>query len=140
VRLGAYVPRQAGLGGQLVYSVYHKSLSDWLTEPNREGQVHYVPLRHGHAGLAEICWKEYQSGGIEKMASYERNFARVHLEESGRLEDARKLWLDYLHYRIETAPYGMYRGSERFNYENKLEEFRNEISEKKRWHPLAPDT
>jgi hypothetical protein len=143
VRLAAYIPRQPGLRGQPVFAIYHKSLSDWLTDPDREGQVHYVPLLEGHARLAERCWKEYQNGGTENMGPYELRFARVHLKESGRPENACQI-LEALIQKTPAffqlpgwMPSGP--GSERADYENELEELRNEALKQKRWHPQAAE-
>jgi len=136
VRLAAYIPRQPGLRGQPVYSIYHKSLSDWLTDPDREGQVHFVPLREGHARLAERCWKEYQNGGTENMGPYELTFACVHLKECGRAADACQILETLIHNSPSYS--GSYYGRDRLaDYENELEELRNEVLKQKRWHPTV---
>ncbi|MDP6353796.1 MAG: WD40 repeat domain-containing protein, partial [Planctomycetota bacterium] len=61
-KLSSFIRQQnhpAGLsGGKL--TLYHKSITDWLTNPDRCSDIHFISKREGHRRLANSCWQEYQ--------------------------------------------------------------------------------
>ena len=54
-RLAAYLPDRDGR-----YALYHKSLADWLTDPDDPRAASFVSPQRGHERLADWCWAEYQ--------------------------------------------------------------------------------
>jgi WD40 repeat protein len=104
VQLAAYIPRQPGADGQPVYAVYHKSFSDWLTDVEREGQLHYVSVRDGDRRLAEMCWQSYRLGAAA-MRPYALSHLVAHLIGSQRWDETETVLLDlfYLEARVQAG-------------------------------------
>jgi WD40 repeat protein len=84
---------------ELRYSLFHKSLSDWLTGKNaktdrNEAGAYYVSLIKGRTRLADWCWADWQHG-ITKDRLYCLRHLPAHLAEAGRDGDLRPLLLDF---------------------------------------------
>lgn len=58
-RLRVYLPPHEDQRSDTTYTLYHKSLGDWLTDDEQRGDVHYCDPIAGHERLAEACWNEY---------------------------------------------------------------------------------
>ena len=101
VRLAAYVPERAAGNGRSSYTVFHKSLADWLTDPSRAGQLHHVSSREGHRRLADLCWRYYHQGA-ERMPTYALAHLLPHLLATRRWGEAESalLHLPYLEARV----------------------------------------
>ena len=96
VRLAAYVPKRQGADGIPVYAVFHKSLADWLTDPERAGQLHSVSLPSANCRLSDVCWEGYRRG-VDAMPAYALAHLISHLLECTRW-DAIELVLTNLEY------------------------------------------
>src|SRR5207248_3044091 len=68
------------------YSLYHKSMSDWLTDPSLRGSLHYVSRQRGHDRLASHCWAEYKRG-THDMSVFSLRYLPTHLIGGGRWKD-----------------------------------------------------
>lgn len=77
-RLSGYVTRHPGADGRALFAVYHKSLSDWLTDENRAGQLHWVSVKQGHRRLGALAWNEFKNIGGE-LPRYLLRHAVTHL-------------------------------------------------------------
>jgi WD40 repeat protein len=90
----SFVPASEGR-----YSLFHRSLFDWLTTWNTEEDrpfagPYYVSLRKGRMRMAEWCWLQYQRGP-QSASAYCLRHLPDHLNETGRENDARKALLDF---------------------------------------------
>lgn len=85
-KLSAYIPKRPAQDGPVRYAVYHKSFSEWITAPERAGQLHWVPVKQGHRKLADLGWHEYQSGAAS-MSRYTLRHTAQHLHAVGRWHD-----------------------------------------------------
>lgn len=74
------------------YALFHKSLGDWLTDPDGSGFYWCSPER-GKEQLAEACWQDYENDP-EKMTEYALRYGMFHLRDVRRDADARKLSQD----------------------------------------------
>jgi hypothetical protein len=140
-RLEAYIPRQ-WCAGVWAYSIYHKSFADWLTDPARAGQLHYVLPREGDALLGELCWKRFQSGGLENLDSYLHRFGRGHLLAAGRRDLQRKIVEAMINqftvskFQLDLDKNPSAEKMVKFaSFDNLIQELRQEIQEVKMWHP-----
>jgi len=79
--LSAYLPTREG-----AYALYHKSLADWLTDPDQVGAPHSVSRRRGHERLAQLCWEEYRRGP-RAMSEFALRHLPAHLLGAERWED-----------------------------------------------------
>jgi WD40 repeat protein len=95
--LAAYLPARDGR-----YAVYHKSLADWLTAPDREGTVYALRRRSGHERLAETFWAEYRlrQGSLSDLAL---RHLPTHLREAGRWDDLAHLLGDLSYIEARAA-------------------------------------
>jgi WD40 repeat protein len=96
IKLAAYIPRQPGEDGQPTFAVFHKSLADWLTDPERAGQVHHIFPREGHSRLADVCWRSYE-GILDTMPLYALSHLIAHLLKSARWQNVETALMN-LHY------------------------------------------
>src|SRR5262249_36021544 len=80
-RLSSSLPERSGR-----YSVYHKSLADWLTGEAERGRLHYVSRRRGHERLAAMCWEEH-GRGVGELSIYGLRHLPAHLAEAGRWDE-----------------------------------------------------
>jgi WD40 repeat protein len=92
-RLSAYVPARAAHGDERRYAAYHKSLVDWLADPERRDETHSASPRRGHQKLAAMGWAEYQRG-VEKMSPYAVAHLPAHLIAARRWDDLESLLID----------------------------------------------
>lgn len=56
-RVAAYLPEREGR-----YTVYHRSLADWLTGSELRGSTYYISVKRGHERLVSTFLSEYESG------------------------------------------------------------------------------
>jgi WD40 repeat protein len=87
-RLSAYLHEHEGR-----YTLYHRSLADWLTAPDQRGSPYYVSRQRGHERLADLFWKEYQQGP-RALSDYGLANLPTHLAEAGRWDDLAKILCD----------------------------------------------
>ena len=81
--LSAYVPGSVGPDGEKQYSIFHRSLSEWLTETERRGEPYHVSKQRGDERLAQACWEEYRDGAAH-MSPYVLENLPAHLRDAGR--------------------------------------------------------
>lgn len=55
--------RVSGRGETAIYSVFHRSLTDWLADPDAAGGYWCRPLR-GHEALAGVGWRLYEAHSL----------------------------------------------------------------------------
>jgi WD40 repeat protein len=91
--LSAYVPSRPDAGDVPRYAAYHKSLVDWLTDPERRDEPHSASPKRGHQRLADMCWQEYQRGP-SSMSPYALAHLPAHLTCAGRWDDLERLLCD----------------------------------------------
>jgi len=96
------VRRQTGSGE--VVALYHKSLSDWLTDRQLRRSYLYAGPKKGHERLAEWCWQEYQREP-RRMAGYALRHLPGHLIETQRWDDLSVVLTDlfYLEAKAEAG-------------------------------------
>ncbi len=100
-----FVVRRPQQGCEDVYAVYHKSLTDWLTDDEtRRDTTWYADPVEGRERLANWCWSEYQRGP-RKMDGYALRHLPAHLIETQRWDDLAALLTDlsYLETKAETG-------------------------------------
>ena len=73
--------RVTGKGQATAYSLFHKSLAEWLNDREAAG-TYWCSGDMGHADLARACWFDYESD-VEQMAEYSLRDAAHHLTASG---------------------------------------------------------
>jgi tetratricopeptide (TPR) repeat protein len=61
-KLRSYL-RVFGRGESATYAIYHRSMKDWLTDPDAAGD-YWCRIEGGDAALAAIGWKVYQEGSL----------------------------------------------------------------------------
>ncbi|HKG61314.1 MAG TPA: TIR domain-containing protein [Pyrinomonadaceae bacterium] len=74
------------------YALFHKSLSDWLTDPDAAGSF-WCFAEQGKEQLAEACWQDYENDP-ERMTEYALRYAMLHLRDVHREADAKMLSQD----------------------------------------------
>ena len=75
------------------YTFYHKSISDWLTDPELRGTLHHINIRRGHERLAAICLAEYDAGSAA-MSRFAVQHLPFHLENAGQWDDLHRVLCD----------------------------------------------
>jgi hypothetical protein len=97
-----YLKHQDDWGRDPIYAFYHKSISDWLTAPERRGDTFTASARKGDRAITEWLWREY-SRGPEKWPAYLVRHLPMHLRQGGRWDDLAKVLSDpqYLEARAE---------------------------------------
>ncbi|NQT14719.1 MAG: tetratricopeptide repeat protein [Planctomycetes bacterium] len=93
-RLAVYVPWRVGEDEIPCYALYHKSLGDWLTDPDLTGTLHSVVGEDGHHRLAETCWGEFERGP-KSMSPYAVAHLPAHLLELALCTQEPKEKLDW---------------------------------------------
>ncbi|MBP8304021.1 MAG: tetratricopeptide repeat protein, partial [Phycisphaerae bacterium] len=73
-RLSPYLPQCQTEGGERGYTLYHRSLANWLTNVDERGSLYYVSRARGHKALADACWADLQADSPNVSA-----YARAHL-------------------------------------------------------------
>ena len=103
-RLASYLSRCDRGDGPTSYTAFHRSLIDWLTDPELRGTRYSVVAEVGHDHLASMCWLEYQRGPQE-MSPYALSHLPAHLTESRRWDDVESLLTDifYLEARAQAG-------------------------------------
>lgn len=91
--LRVYLPLRFDLEGTAHYSLYHKSIRDWLTADEQRGTAYSVDERDGHLQLAQMCWEEYQYGPSE-MSQYAIAHLPTHLAEAKRWPELHQILTD----------------------------------------------
>jgi len=81
--------RASGKGLVATYTLFHKSLGDWLTDPDAAG-IFWCHRETGEVELADACWLDYEED-VEKMTAYALRYAMLHLHLAVREADAKKL-------------------------------------------------
>jgi WD40 repeat protein len=99
-----YLKHQADWGGDPLYALYHKSLSDWLTADERRGDVFTASVRKGHTAIAEWLWREY-ARGRSKWPVYLVRHLPTYLRICRRWDDLAAMLSDawYLEARTEAG-------------------------------------
>ena len=69
-------------GEEAAYSLFHRALTDWLTDKESAG-IYWCDVELGHAALAESCWKEY-ADGVPAMSPYAARHLAAHLAGAGQ--------------------------------------------------------
>jgi WD40 repeat protein len=101
-QLSSYVPARPDGDGQQRYAIYHKSLSDWLTDRSRRGHLHSANPKRGHRRLADANWREYQLGP-PAMSRYGLAHLPAHLVAAERWQDIETLLTDPTFLEAKTA-------------------------------------
>jgi tetratricopeptide (TPR) repeat protein len=86
-RLRIYL-REREIDGVASYSLFHKALTDWLSNASEAGE-YAVRVAEGHRELAECIEQEYRRG-IESMSDYAVHHVAAHCSEAGRWEELLK--------------------------------------------------
>ncbi|MDQ0291579.1 TIR domain-containing protein [Oligosphaera ethanolica] len=86
VRMAGYLARRSDAQGRPLFAVYHKSFAEWLTDPEREVQLHWVSVAKGNHRFAEWCLSEYRRGPL-KMNNYALRHVVGHLLADKRWDD-----------------------------------------------------
>ncbi len=105
-KLATYVPPRVASDGQVRYSFFHKSLSDWLTTADRRGLPHSVNPKSGHRRLADLGWREYtqqQPGERGALSPYSLRHLPTHLLETERWDDVARLLTDLSYLEAKTT-------------------------------------
>jgi hypothetical protein len=100
-RLSAYVPARPGTDALPRYAAYHRSLVDWLTDPERRDEPHSASPKRGHQRLADMGWQEYQRGP-DALSPYVLAHLPAHLTAAGRWEDIERLLCDLFYLEAKT--------------------------------------
>ncbi|MBA3352502.1 MAG: TIR domain-containing protein, partial [Blastocatellia bacterium] len=77
--------------GKLTIKPYHKSLADWLTDPDKAGDF-LISLKEGHATLAKFGLTEFKNG-VSPDGYFIRHLI-PHLVTANQLNEAAELLLD----------------------------------------------
>lgn len=103
-QLAVYLPGRPGPDGAPCYGVFHKSLSDWLTDPRRRGKPYAAGARRGHARLTEHCMAQY-GRGVEAMSAYALSHLPTHLVGAERWDELETILADlsYLEARTQAG-------------------------------------
>lgn len=84
--------------GEECLSVYHKTLSDWLTDETR-AQDYYIALDDGHDELSDWGMELYCEGGVNNLPEYFLLHLPGHLIEAGREKEAADFLADLAVFR-----------------------------------------
>lgn len=75
--LSVYLPGRPDADGLPRFTVFHKSLADWLIDPRRRSKTHYASVKRGHERLHDLCWREYRNGP-RSMSTYAQAYLPAH--------------------------------------------------------------
>jgi WD40 repeat protein len=100
--LAVYLPRRIGPGERRMYSFFHKSLEDWLTDPDRRAELYSASRTRGHRRLAEWAWAQYASGSAG-ISPYARRNLPAHLIGAERWDDLEALLTDLKYLEARNA-------------------------------------
>ena len=99
-QLKAYLPPTLGPDGEERFAVYHKSLTEWLTDAKMLGELYSIDPVLGHEQIADWCWSEYENTPAS-MGPYTTTYASRHLVACQRWDEVVQLLDDplYLEHR-----------------------------------------
>jgi anti-anti-sigma regulatory factor len=102
--LRQYLKHQDDWGKDPVYAFFHKSLSDWLTDPQRRGDSSTASVRRGHKALADWLFRAWGEGRT-RWPEYLVGCLPTHLLACKRWDQLATVLLDpaYLEARTEKA-------------------------------------
>ncbi|MBN2684295.1 MAG: WD40 repeat domain-containing protein, partial [Pontiellaceae bacterium] len=86
VKMAGYLIRHKDEQNRPSFAVYHKSLADWLTDPEREAQFHWASLKSGHCRLADWCLENYRRDSA-KMDRYALCHIARHIIAAGQWDE-----------------------------------------------------
>ncbi len=92
-QLASFLHERPGPAGTLGFTLYHKSLADWLTDASLDGSLHHIGLEPGHARLADAGWDMYRRG-VSSLSPYMLRHLPLHLTHSRRWDDLVALLTD----------------------------------------------
>jgi WD40 repeat protein/ribosomal protein L37AE/L43A len=92
-QLASFLHERPGPAGTLGFTLYHKSLADWLTDASLDGSLHHIGLEPGHARLADAGWDMYRRGA-SSLSPYMLRHLPLHLTHSRRWDDLAALLTD----------------------------------------------
>jgi len=78
--------------GHPTYTLYHKSLTDWLTNEKKAG-AYYIKENDGHQILADFGMVEFKND-FQRMSSYSKGHLSMHLAGCDRWQDLAMLVKD----------------------------------------------
>ena len=84
IRRLRFLLRVEGIRESLAYQVFHRSVVEWLSDPECAGP-YFVDARSGHEALAAVGWNEYRRRA-SNMSEYMVAHLPTHLLQSSRLE------------------------------------------------------
>lgn len=84
------------------YTFYHKSLSDWLSHPDRRGQPRWIEPQLGHQRLAEVGWVDYQHG-VAQLSPYHLRYLPMHLTAAERWDDLERVLTNLEYYEAKNS-------------------------------------
>jgi WD40 repeat protein len=84
--LSSFLTKRPMSGGGEGWTLYHKSLSDWLTDSRTCGPLHYASPKKGRQRLGEWCLAEYRRGAAH-MDDYALRHLPGHLLDTERWDD-----------------------------------------------------
>ena len=77
--------RTAGVEENSSYTLYHKSLKDWLTN-KQKAMIFYIHNNEGDRLLSNFGMQEFEDG-VETMSKYSKEYLVMHLAKTRRWED-----------------------------------------------------
>ena len=93
IRLAPFLPRRTNADAVATYSMFHKSLADWLTADDLAGTSFALLPEDGHERLASWCSSEYEQG-VQSMSSYALRYFARHLIGCGAWNELEKVMTD----------------------------------------------
>ena len=85
-RITGYIARRLDGTGRLVFTIFHKSFSDWLTATELDGEPQGVSVRKGNLRLADWCLAECRRDPT-KMDRYALRHTAAHLVAAERWDE-----------------------------------------------------
>jgi hypothetical protein len=76
-RLASFIRTEPG--ADPAYGIYHKSMTEWLTDPARSDEIHSVRPLYGHVRLADRFWSVFTSRGAAALSRYAVTHLPAHL-------------------------------------------------------------
>jgi len=92
---------RAEVEGPSRWAIFHRSLADWLTDPEQDRTIYGISKKTGHERLADACWSEYQQG-LRSMSRYAAVHLPAHLRAAERWDDMERLLTDLSYLEAKT--------------------------------------